>query len=51
MCDGKTRKMMWNSNKFESVNKRKTKKKKNTTFFILVWEMGIRVRNFREQTN
>lgn len=28
MCDGKTRKMMWNSNKFESVNKRKTKKKK-----------------------
>ena len=33
MCDGKTRKMMWNSNKFESVNKRKTKKK-NTTCVI-----------------
>lgn len=34
MCDGKTRKMMWNSNKFESVNKRKTKKKKyNLCYF------------------
>lgn len=51
MCDGKTRKMMWNSNKFESVNKRKTRKKKNTTCVIFEGEMGIRVRNFREQTN